>query len=172
METKDGLIVKLDPDEIEGMRNQLSTTAKLCYSIPYDRDDTEEHSQYWRGKPYRLDDKGKWVLEFGHPPETFDCSGLIKYVFGANLLYIPDGANGQWNWCNPVKEPQVGDLAFAQNLDGYKNHVGMYIGDGQIIEARALDEKASFKTGGVIIRPQEKWEAWQRFAGYRSHRFL
>ena len=80
------------------------------------------------GTPY------KWG---GKAPGGFDCSGLIYYATqkaGANLGYAT--AAGLYAGGTSVSTPQVGDLVFFSNT--YKagiSHVGIYIGNGQMVSA-------------------------------------
>jgi cell wall-associated NlpC family hydrolase len=76
-----------------------------------------------RGKPYRYGGAG---------PSSFDCSGLVMYVFEHSIhRSLPHNAAAQfhsvqriWHRRNLVK----GDLVFVDN-GGYISHVGIY--DGQ-----------------------------------------
>ena len=75
----------------------------------------------------------KWA---GASPATgFDCSGLVQYVFGQLGIALPHNTVAQWNSPNAVPVPlaqlQPGDLVFFDNL----NHVGIYIGQGQFVDA-------------------------------------
>jgi len=73
----------------------------------------------------------------GTTPRGFDCSGYIYYVYkeaGKNIGRT--SAAGYYNKAKKVTNPQVGDLVFFSNT--YKNgisHVGIYIGNGQMIHA-------------------------------------
>ena len=71
----------------------------------------------------------------GASPSGFDCSGLMQYVYGQLGISLPHNTVAQWNDPALVSVPrnqlQPGDLVFFDNLD----HVGMYIGYGEIIDA-------------------------------------
>lgn len=76
----------------------------------------------------------KWVGK-----ECYDCSGLIVWVLQQLGLIRADlTADGLYTMCEPVEKGKLepGDLVFYQNSSGYKNHVGVYIGDGKVIHAR------------------------------------
>ncbi len=75
----------------------------------------------------------------GTSPKGFDCSGLVQYVyakFGVNLNRV---AADQATQGTKVKMANLkpGDLVFFDTNGGhsYINHVGIYIGDGNFIEA-------------------------------------
>jgi cell wall-associated NlpC family hydrolase len=78
------------------------------------------------GVPY------KWG---GATPEGFDCSGLVQYVYAQLGVSLPHNTVAQWNDPAAVSVPrdqlQPGDLIFFNRLD----HVGIYLGDGEIVDA-------------------------------------
>jgi cell wall-associated NlpC family hydrolase len=71
----------------------------------------------------------------GASPTGFDCSGLVKYVYGQLGVSLPHNTVAQWNDPQAVSVPrnklQPGDLVFFNGLD----HVGIYIGYGHFIDA-------------------------------------
>ncbi len=71
----------------------------------------------------------------GASPSGFDCSGLVKYVFAQIGVSLPHNTVAQWNFPGAVSVPQTqlqpGDLVFFNKLD----HVGIYIGQGEFIDA-------------------------------------
>jgi cell wall-associated NlpC family hydrolase len=71
--------------------------------------------------------------------ECFDCSGLIVWALQQLGLIRTDlTADGLYQLCEPVQKSklEVGDLVFYQNSNGYKTHVGVYMGNGKVIHAR------------------------------------
>ena len=79
------------------------------------------------GKPYA------WA---GAGPAAFDCSGLTAYAWLAAGVVLPHNAAGQAELVAPV-EPVLaawapGDLLF---YDTPIDHVAIYVGDDQMIEA-------------------------------------
>ena len=81
------------------------------------------------GKPYVWGATG---------PNSFDCSGLCKYVYakcGINLKNRQSAAMAKDSQGKVVTKASVGDLLFfGSSLNGV-HHVGIYIGDGQYIHA-------------------------------------
>ena len=78
---------------------------------------------------------------------AFDCSGLIVYYLNREGLYKYDmSANGLYGKSVKLKREELrpGDLVFRHNgLKAY--HVGVYVGDGKVIEAKGRDD-------GVVMR--------------------
>ncbi|TGE33981.1 NlpC/P60 family protein [Desulfosporosinus sp. Sb-LF] len=75
----------------------------------------------------------------GAKPETgFDCSGFVSYVFGQNGISLPRISRDQFTVGTGVnyEDLQPGDLVFF-SLDGDNivDHVGIYLGNGQFINA-------------------------------------
>jgi cell wall-associated NlpC family hydrolase len=69
----------------------------------------------------------------GESPSGFDCSGLVAYVYAQLGVALPHYAAAQYTYGVAVPESQLqpGDLVFFANL----NHVGIYIGNGQFVNA-------------------------------------
>lgn len=82
------------------------------------------------GKPY------VWGAE---GPSSFDCSGLTYYVFKqASGVSLPRTSKAQSNAGESVSKANLkpGDLVFFDsNYGSDVNHVGIYIGDNQIIHS-------------------------------------
>jgi cell wall-associated NlpC family hydrolase len=78
-----------------------------------------------RGKPY------VWAAG---GPNSYDCSGLTAYAFRAAGINLPHSSRMQSRMGQPVSrdELQPGDLVFFYSP---VSHVGIYIGDGQMIHA-------------------------------------
>jgi cell wall-associated NlpC family hydrolase len=73
----------------------------------------------------------------GTTPSGFDCSGYISYIYKqVGKLDQHYNAAGLYSISTKVSEPQVGDLVFFSGT--YKagiSHVGIYLGDNQMINA-------------------------------------
>ncbi|HEX3899328.1 MAG TPA: C40 family peptidase [Mycobacteriales bacterium] len=73
------------------------------------------------GKPYVYGAAG---------PSSFDCSGLVRYVFGHAIgKWLPHNAAAQYSVIKHIKRSALkpGDLVF-QESGGYPFHVGIYAG--------------------------------------------
>jgi peptidoglycan DL-endopeptidase CwlO len=85
------------------------------------------------GKPYQWGGTG---------PDAFDCSGLVMMAYRAAGIDIARTSQAQWVTEPHVQPAQVepGDLVFFVGADGTPTspgHVGLVIGNGQMIEAYA-----------------------------------
>ncbi|WP_158578908.1 C40 family peptidase [Spongiactinospora rosea] len=80
------------------------------------------------GKPYIWGAEG---------PAAFDCSGLTMRAYQAAGLNIPRVAADQWRYGPPVPRGQEkpGDLVFFRMYRGEPQHVGLVIGNRQMIHA-------------------------------------
>jgi cell wall-associated NlpC family hydrolase len=83
------------------------------------------------GQPYVWGGDGK--IDGG-----FDCSGLSRAAYAAAGIAIPRTADTQYR-AGPLLPPgaplQPGDLVFYGNPNTRIHHVGIYIGNGQMIHA-------------------------------------
>ena len=75
----------------------------------------------------------------GSTPQTgFDCSGYVSYVFAQNGISLPRISRDQYTVGTKVafENLQRGDLVFFSFAgNGVVDHVGIYLGDGQFINA-------------------------------------
>ncbi len=99
-----------------------------------------EEARSWLGVPY---------LYGGNDRDGVDCSGFVLQVFKCALdIKLPRTSASQSQWCTNVKREALspGDLVFfdtTKDQVGRVSHVGLYIGDGQMIHASS--------SKGVII---------------------
>lgn len=80
----------------------------------------------------------------GHSPDGFDCSGFTMYVYAKFGVNLSHSANSQKNAGTYVSRANLkpGDLlCFDWKHDGTVDHVGIYIGNNQFIEAHGTQEK-------------------------------
>ena len=66
-------------------------------------------------------------------PDSFDCSGLTMWAWRAGGVSLPHYTGAQYGATThiPLSAIQPGDLIFYNGME----HVGLYIGGGQIIHA-------------------------------------
>jgi len=74
----------------------------------------------------------------GTTPAGFDCSGFVQYVFAKNGITLPRVSRDQFKVGSSVSfsNLQPGDLVFfSLAKNGVVDHEGIYIGNGQFINA-------------------------------------
>lgn len=77
------------------------------------------------------------------PSSGFDCSGLVRYVYGRLGIDLPHHAASQWSLGRPVHGPlHAGDLVFFSGL----GHVGIYGGHGKFIHAPRSGESVRWQS--------------------------
>ena len=71
------------------------------------------------------------------PERGFDAAGLVRWAYGRQGVTLPRWADAQARLGTPV-EPEgleTGDAVFFSDPSGRVRHVGLYLGDGQIVHA-------------------------------------
>lgn len=117
------------------------------------------------GKPYIF---GVEVDLFDPDPthiKALDCSELTEWLFAQIKLFIPDGSYNQIKHTTPVEKGNVriGDLGFKANPEnGVVHHVGVYIGDGKVLEAKGT-------AWGTILTDKIEFEASTHFLSWGRH---
>jgi len=92
----------------------------------------------------------KWIGK-----RVFDCSSMFDVFLGvdrnAQGYYSISKTKGRINTFPEIAGLQV----FKENVNGYKYHIGLYIGNGKVIEAKGADY-------GVILSmlPGGGWSDW------------
>lgn len=74
----------------------------------------------------------------GTSPSGFDCSGFVQYVFAREGVDLPRTSEEQFAVGVSVPESQLqpGDLVFFSTYAPGATHVGIYIGNGLMIDAQ------------------------------------
>ena len=93
-----------------------------------------DYSKKFEGYPYKMGTKG---------PNTFDCSGLVTYVynhFGISLphgtsYFAGDGYKKYGEKITSIDSMRAGDLVFFGSNSSNLSHVGIYLGNGVMINA-------------------------------------
>lgn len=106
-------LASTNPDNALALRGQVRTEALKYQGVPY----------VWGGTT----------------PRGFDCSGFTQYVFSRVGISISRTCYYQLQ-CGVIvarEDLQCGDLVFFENTGdgGFASHVGIYIGNGQLIHA-------------------------------------
>ena len=94
----------------------------------------------------------------GTSPGGFDCSGFVRYVFANAGIYLPRSADEQYEVGIPIptESLRTGDLVFFATYEYGPSHVGIYLSDGNFINASssrgvAIDSLHSEYWGGCYI---------------------
>jgi cell wall-associated NlpC family hydrolase len=107
------------------------------------------------GIPYRRGGTG--------PASGFDCSGLVRFVFGEVLgLKLPHRAEEIVQMGQALKgnDLEPGDLVFYNTMGRRNSHVGIYLGDNRFVHAPS--------SGGVVRIESMNLDYWKkRFNGAR-----
>jgi len=86
----------------------------------------------------------------GCTPNGFDCSGLIQYIFSQNGISLPRTTSELFRALPDGGTLTKGDLlALDGRGDGTTSHVGIYIGNGQMLH--------SGSNSGVIVTNLEPY---------------
>ena len=80
------------------------------------------------GKPYRWGGEG---------PDSFDCSGLTMMAWRQAGVYLSHYTGAQYAETArvPISDLRPGDLVFYGSSGETSHHMGLYVGDGRMIEA-------------------------------------
>ena len=83
-----------------------------------------------------------------------DCSGLVCYILRKHGVKLPHGSNSMWNEMREkgkiAGEPPVGALVFKLRNGSDYYHVGIYVGDGAVVEAQGAKS-------GVVKSKLKSW---------------
>ena len=88
------------------------------------------------------------------PGKAFDCSGLAQAAYSAANISIPRVAQDQFNAGKPIYPPETlkpADLVFFGSSTTSIEHVGIYIGDGKMIDAPHT---------GAVVRVDDGFVNW------------
>lgn len=79
-----------------------------------------------------------WYVFSGATPSGWDCSGLVRWTYQQAGVELEHRASKQALAGTPTKDPKAGDIvAFTYKGSNSAYHVGIYIGDGNMIHAPA-----------------------------------
>ena len=92
------------------------------------------YAYHFEGYPY--------VWGGSSPSTGFDCSGFVQYVYAHFGINLPRTTFEQVNCGTPVSLNNIkpGDLVFEFGSSEGPNHVGIYIGNGQMIDAAGVGQ--------------------------------
>ncbi|MBO3698484.1 C40 family peptidase [Roseivirga sp. E12] len=95
----------------------------------------------------------------GRSPFGIDCSGFSQVVFRMSGYRLPRDSSQQIMKGEEIKfdEHEPGDLAFFTNKEGKMNHVGILIGEGEVIHASGQVRIDQIDKKGVFNREQNRY---------------
>ncbi len=118
------------------------------------------------GSPYHLGSSVRYDA-----PDTFDCSSLTSWLYVHSGIRIPRMSIDQYVYTKRIEsgDLKIGDLIFANNDLGFVytsskefmpgtpvsegiNHVGIYIGKGNVLHATSMYEKVVVENLGTAPR--------------------
>jgi hypothetical protein len=124
----------------ELFRQQVLGNAQLFATLSLDP--AKASSPSTRATRFALSQLGLPYVWGGNGPDAgsagFDCSGLTKASYDAAGVALPRTADTQYHSLPKVplnEEPKLGDLVFYGNPATKIHHVGLYLGNGLMINA-------------------------------------
>jgi cell wall-associated NlpC family hydrolase len=121
-------------------RQQVLGNAQLYATLSLDP--AKANSPSTRAARFALGQLGLPYVWGGNGPDAgaagFDCSGLTKASYDAAGITLPRTADSQFRAITQVpvtQEPKLGDLVFYGNPATKIHHVGLYLGNGLMINA-------------------------------------
>ncbi|WP_233574048.1 C40 family peptidase [Amycolatopsis panacis] len=122
---------------MELFRQRVLGYAQLYATLSLDKDKAATPAV--RATRFALGQLGLPYVWGGNGPDAgaagFDCSGLTKASYESAGVSLPRTADSQFRSLPPVTEPQLGDLVFYGNPAVHIHHVGLYVGNGLMINA-------------------------------------
>ena len=147
----------------QSLQNQKVTYIKTKYGTNWKNDETAKKDKYYYAALYGAKWIGHWVT---------DCSGLFYWAFKELGGYMYHGSNTMWDkYCTSQgklsngkridgKELKPGTAVFTLKNGSDRSHVGLYIGNGKVIEASGTQ-------AGVCMSEitNKKWNEWGEVKG-------
>ena len=119
-----------------------ASTAYRLQSVPAQARTVVSWAEGQLGKPYQWAAAG---------PGSYDCSGLTMDALAQAGITVTHNANAQWQQTRahqvPANQLAAGDLVFYAGSDGTltaPGHVGIYVGNGEIIDAPYTGARVRF----------------------------
>lgn len=99
----------------------------------------------------------------GTTTKCMDCSGFVFTIFGDIGIQLPRSSAQQFSSGKEIDDDDVtvGDLVFFKNKSGNINHVGIYVGNNNVIHASS--------SRGVIVQPLTDSYLSNGYAGVRRY---
>jgi cell wall-associated NlpC family hydrolase len=130
---------------------------------------SNQTSTSWESKADAIIATGKtqlgtpYVFGGDKPNIAFDCSGFVQYVFNKNGFNLPHSAAMISTIGTPVSRDQLrkGDLVFLANTyTSGVSHVGIYLGNNQVLHASTSGETKCVKITTFFGSPYYEEHYW------------
>ena len=147
---------------VERQADPAGPFARLTF---FQRDSVIEHTRSLLGVRY------KWAGL--NPAKGLDCSGIVKYVFAKLGVELPHRAAELAKLGDPVEKDtavmQPGDLLVFGKAGKRISHVGIYVGEGMMIQASSNYHRV-VETPVVKYRPAGglQWKGVRRIVAIDS----
>jgi cell wall-associated NlpC family hydrolase len=135
----------------ELFRQQVLGNAQLYATLSLDPSKAGKPST--RAAHFALGQLGLPYVWGGNGPDAgaagFDCSGLTKASYDDAGVALPRTADSQFRALPQVpvsQEPQLGDLVFYGNPATKIHHVGLYLGNGLMVNAPSQGQAIQIRT--------------------------
>ena len=121
---------------VDGELGSSSYQALLHRALP-----TTSHKSYFAGANGIISLARQYLgvpyVWGGSSPNGFDCSGFVQYVYAQKGIHLPRTADIQATAGRPISKAELmpGDLVFFAGDYVNISHVGIYVGNGQMIHA-------------------------------------
>lgn len=148
----DGQILKLPPSqgkEMEPAKEHKPVPKQSGTAVKDKRNKVIEVGKQYIGATY------KWGATLNDVPHHFDCSSYTMHVFQQIGINLPRVSRDQAAVGSTVNNLTTGDLMFFTQTDAYSDgrvsHVGIYMGNGDMIHASS--SKGVTITKNVLSNP-------------------
>ncbi len=141
---------------------ELLNKSGLKYEQVEVEDALKKHIPETIGKPYKLQTSMRLDA-----PNFFSCSSLASYLYVFAGVYMPSLVIEKFNFTKPItkEELRFGDFVYSFNdADEDRkspNHMGIYMGDGNILQASGYWYK-----GQVLIENMSESPSFKNLIGF------
>ena len=129
---------KPDSANSQGLGSSPTTGTSLPSSTPTFPTISAGKAKFGSVLQFAKAELGQPYVWGGSEPGGFDCSGLMQYIYDKAGIKLPRTAEAQYNatrHVTPGESLLPGMLVFFREADGVIGHVGLYLGEGKMLDA-------------------------------------
>jgi cell wall-associated NlpC family hydrolase len=129
---------KPDSANSQGLGSNPTTGTSLPSSTPTFPTISAGKAKFGSVLQFAKAELGQPYVWGGSEPGGFDCSGLMQYIYDKAGIKLPRTAEAQYNatrHVTPGESLLPGMLVFFREADGVIGHVGLYLGEGKMLDA-------------------------------------